>query len=128
MSLHTDGKGPQLMVTYAAANASLEVRHGVLGHVKHPHLGKGHIGICLGVKEVVRNFCTEGFFAPDVSKLERRINATLTSHIRRIAFGLDADAASDEQLAARVLQRKWMPNSIVFRDHTHAARRLLTRP
>eukprot|EP00974_Lingulodinium_polyedra_P134267 11228356-Lingulodinium_polyedra.AAC.1 len=128
LTLHTDGKGPRILVTYVAVNKALETRRGVLGHAHTVGLGKGHIGIALGVKQVMRNFCTEGFFGPGGSNMPCRVDKRLLNHMFQISIALDADAASDEQLAAKILQCRWTPNAVVLKDHTHAARRLLTRP
>ena len=40
------------------------MQQGILGHVLYLTLGKGPVSIALGVKEVLRNFCTENFFVP----------------------------------------------------------------
>eukprot|EP00975_Prorocentrum_lima_P035331 7420039-Prorocentrum_lima.AAC.1 len=46
-----------------------------------------------------------------------------------IACGLDPDAASDAQLASKMLHWSWLPKAIIFRDKkTHGCRRVLTGP
>lgn len=129
ITLHPDAKGKRLSMYYVAANKRLDVRMGMLGQVDYLELGKGAVAIEAGIKQIIRRFATPELFAPPWAHLHGRVpDTTLVRHIRCTAFGLDADAAADGQLAARMLRFKWLPNALVLKDHTHAARRVLSRP
>ena len=131
MTLHPDGRADRLAVAFVASNDELEIRKGFLGQALHLKHGKGTTGAVGSIREIVKQFATPGYFRPRClpSKLgQPRQDRALRQHLNTITKALDPDAAGDEQAAMRALRRTSMPNAIVMRDHTHAARRVLTRP
>ena len=79
---------------------------------------------------IIREFCTCRVAPPRVSqaKCEAKFDAELYDHITKSVIGLDADGASDEQRALRLLQEALFPNCLLLKDKTHATRRFLSRP
>jgi hypothetical protein len=126
-----------LCIKYAAANANLEVRRGILGCASR--FGTTAADIKDATLKVVRDFCTPRLHPPAGA---RRLQApdlsssvdNLQSHVLSAIELCVADGAADEQKALRDLaghagNAAAFPNvKMVLRDNTHAATRLTSKP
>lgn len=143
VALHQDARDQLFLVRYAAVAPDLKVMRGVLGIAKN--FGTKSDDICTATIGILENFCTPRL-SPPASPTGFRPSAAsvdnnLLEHLRSKIEMFDADAATDEQRAGRVLQGKsessnigsiesaFLPNlKIILRDRTHAATRLPPRP
>jgi hypothetical protein len=140
VALHQDARDQLFLVRYAAVTPDLKVMRGVLGIAKN--FGTKSDDICKATIDILENFCTPRL-SPPVSPTGFRPSAAsvdhnLLEHLRSKIEMFDADAATDEQRAGRVLQGKSvslsigsrtsavLPNlKLILRDRTHAATRLV---
>eukprot|EP00969_Alexandrium_andersonii_P088247 3892148-Alexandrium_andersonii.AAC.1 len=104
MVIHQDGRSPRLLTRFTAVTPDLARMSGVLGHIKH--YVPGSVGIIAATRKTLTQFCTTGHGAParDTRKAlagDAAHDPELESHIKNIVLGIDADAASDQQLASR---------------------------
>ena len=123
MALRQDVRQQMLLVRYSACSESLECRRGTLGMV-HLDAG-GNAALQAGIIQVVTEFCTEKFGLDGAN-----LDSALVAHLKHITGILDADAASDEQLAGRLLRSSGIfPNvKVQMRDRTHASGRSVFSP
>ena len=113
--IHQDVSELTLLVRFSLCTSDLCVVKGLFGLT---HLENGsHACLLAATERVVRLFYCD--------------DEDLVQHVRAITELLDMDAASDEQLAGRLMRASgaFFPGAKqVLRDPTHATRRLLSRP
>ena len=127
IAIHQDACAPRLLVRYCVSNSKFEVRRGFLGLAKN--FGTTSNRIVDATSRVVDLFCTKYHGAPGAPKvapsLDRALRTTLVASVRVF----DADGASDEQRAGRLLAERLFPNTVaIIKDKAHASRRLTSRP
>lgn len=123
-----------LCIRFAAANAKLEVRRGILGCASQ--FGTSAAKIRDATLKVVREFCSPRLHPPEGARLQGvpDVNEKLLAHVLSTVELCVADAAADEQkvfrdLAGHAGRDASFPNvKMVLRDHTHAATRLTKNP
>lgn len=132
VAIHQDGRKGRLLIRYCAVGANLEVRRGCLGHVRS--YGSSNEDIARGTERILRSFATSFSGAPAGSCCEEKYDQSLNDHLRFKVEILNADAASDEQLAARCMRKTSLlqttaalfPNAkICLKDPAHASRRTM---
>jgi hypothetical protein len=145
ITMFADGSKGRVMFRMTAANQDLEVRHFMVGQARLT--GKDIPGapeVVSMFKRVLTNFCTvrkkgpgpaarPGRAANAVAQpsKQRGFDRALYDKLRRHIKALCADAASDEQLAGRLMQvrdaasgKTFLPNIITtIKDKPHAGRR-----
>lgn len=136
VALHQDAREQLFLMRYSAVTPDLKIMRGVLGVVKN--FGTTSDDICKTVITVCKDFCSPRLSPPSSTTGHRHQSSVcdleLYNHLRSIVELMDADGASDEQRAMRLLQGKahsvaignqtMFPNlKIVLRDRTHAATR-----
>ncbi|CAE7324979.1 unnamed protein product [Symbiodinium microadriaticum] len=113
--IHQDVSELTLVVRFSLCTSDLCVVKGLFGLTD---LKNGsHACLLAATERVVRLFCCD--------------DDDLVQHVRTITELIDMDAASDEQLAGRLMRASgaFFPGAKqVLRDPTHATRRLLSRP
>ena len=141
IALHQDKGAKRLHLRFTAAGTDLKRYSGVVG--LQTMVG-GHAEIIKTTEEIVRRFCTPGACRVP-NEHERKTGTTiqceldnkLFNHMRCAVHVWNADAASDCQLAGRIVQgnsqlqrgRGTFENlKLVTWDTTHASRRLTSRP
>ena len=88
------------------------------------------------MRQAMLNFCTCGHDAPGVDSSKQRFDQDLFSHLQRSHEALDCDAGSTIQAAGEIMTNALLDNpeallphtKVLFKDVTHAARRILSRP
>ena len=137
-SLMQDGRGNNLLIRLVATNKQLDVRRFVMGLERD--CGSGAVAVRDATVLAIRRFCTKNDRPPprNTTQLDtgtRHLDTELLGHIERVIEVFVADAAGDEQVAGRELQRSSsasipsLPNlHLVLRDKAHAARRVTSRP
>ena len=104
-STHQDGRKGRLAVRFTSCGDELIPFCGVLGSV---NLAKDYtldaVGMTKATIDIVRDFCTPLKNPPYKDNTAPVCNEQLVKHIQRIVELFDADAASDEQLAGKLLQ------------------------
>jgi hypothetical protein len=141
VALHQDARDQLFLVRYAAVTPDLKVMRGVLGIAKN--FGTKSDDICTATIGILESFCTPRLSPPEspTRSSAASVDNNLLEHLRSKIEMFDADAATDEQRAGRVLQGKSeslsighgasavLPNlKLILRDRTHAATRLPPRP
>ncbi|CAE7339470.1 unnamed protein product, partial [Symbiodinium sp. CCMP2456] len=113
--IHQDVSQLTLLVRFSLCTSDLCVVKGLFGLTD---LENGsHACLLAATERVVRLFCCD--------------DDDLVQHVRAVTELIDMDAASDEQLAGRLMRASgaFFPGAKqVLRDPTHATRRLLSRP
>jgi hypothetical protein len=104
--LHQDARDQLFLVRFAAVSQDLKVMRGVLGIAKN--FGTTSDDICKATIGILEGFCTPRL-SPPVRPSGFRPSASsvddgLLQHLRSKIEMFDADAATDEQRAGRVLQ------------------------
>lgn len=128
IAIHQDAREQHLLVKFSAVGVDLQPLHGVLGIARD--YGTTAKDTYQATVEVLKQFCTPRLQPPTTSSLSSALDQSLFDHIRKHIELFDADAASDEQRAGRMLQGKVLGANQVFnrlklvlRDRTHAATR-----
>ena len=115
--LQCDIKELRLAVRYQCCTADLQVRRGLLG-IEDVE-SKAHDQVMLGVQRCLEKVCS----------CNGQLDQDALSCIRDRVEVLNADGASDAQLALAEMRRSAFPNILfILRDKAHASRRLLSRP
>lgn len=123
MALMRDERDSRLVVRFSMTTSDLECRRGVLGQARH--FGSGAEAITEATGQIIRDFATSSVPGPDGPD-------ELASHIRHIVHQLAIDAAADETLSGRMMQRgtrldgerPLTPNLLLItRDKAHGSRR-----
>lgn len=123
-----------LCIRFAAANAKLEVRRGILGCASQ--FGTTAAQIRDATLKLVREFCSPRLHPPEGARHLRApdVNEELLAHVLSTVELCVADAAADEQkvfrdLAGHAGRAASFPNvKMVLRDNTHAATRITKNP
>ena len=115
--LQCDVKELRLAVRYQCCSADLQVRRGLLG-VENIE-SKAHEQVVLGIQRSLERICS----------CNGELDQDALTGIKQRVEVLNADGASDAQLALAELRRTTFPNILfILRDKAHASRRLLSRP
>ena len=133
VALHQDAREQLLLVRFAAVTDQMKVMRGVLGITQD--YGTVADDICKATMTMCESFCTPRMSMPSGGNhMGSAVDSALLEHLRSIVEVIDADAATDEQRAIRILQgtsksaaignKVFFPKlKIVLRDRTHAATR-----
>eukprot|EP00971_Amphidinium_carterae_P349179 6490884-Amphidinium_carterae.1 len=157
MAIASDEREGRLLVRFRAVNDRLQTRCGVLGWERN--FGKGNLALTRALTVIFERFATVGACRPNRDKDEPTASgrardaielATSTAttalsmhdsgsegvfmkplfdHICSITEFFVADAAGDEQLCGKNMQKGFLSNlRIVHYDQAHGSRRLTQRP
>ncbi len=132
VTLHQDGCAGRLVVRFAAVDTHCTLRRGYLGHINQQEFaGGGAVGIARSTQEILRQMCTPLCGAPGAST-EQVVDQVLLDRVSAAVCAINADAAGDEQAAARHLQSQpplqdfaapFANCKIIIQDKCHGARR-----
>jgi hypothetical protein len=137
-SLMQDGRGHNLLIRMVATSKHLDVRRFVMGLERD--CGSGAAAVRDATVLAIRRVCTKNDRPPPRTMQQpdmgtRHLDNALLGHIKTVIEVFVADAAGNEQVAGRELQRSssttipTLPNlHLVLRDKAHAARRVTSRP
>lgn len=123
MALVRDERDSRLVVRFSLTTGELECRQGILGQARH--FGSGAEAITEATGQIIKEFAATTCPDGPVPEL-------LEAHIRNTIHQLAVDAASDETLSGRMMQRgtnldgerPLTPNLILItRDKAHGSRR-----
>ena len=137
IAIHQDACAPRLLVRFSVCTESFEIHKGCMGLAKH--FGTTSTHLKNATAEMFRIFCTPFLDAPCKTRITKglkpKLDTGLYDHIVKHVHVFDADGASDEQRAGRILSTRCcgsepvLPNiCAVLKDKTHASRRLVSRP
>ncbi|CAJ1437841.1 unnamed protein product [Effrenium voratum] len=120
IAISEDVRQHKVLIRYAACDSNLQIRSGLLGYFE---LGthSGNIGLRKAMKVALEVFCLD---------FDGEVDRGLLEHIADKVELFTADAASDEQLAGRLLSSQGLFANLRFvtKDRAHASTRLLERP
>ena len=106
MALHQDGRKQWLAIRYSACGQDLKARVGVLGVANLPrNYTLDALGIRQATIDIVKQLCTSKRAPPYCNEPPTaEHDQELEEHMRHIVELLDADAASDEMKAGKLLR------------------------
>ena len=123
LAIHTDGAGKRLCARFSCVDKDdLKLSIGNVG-IAHD-IGTGSDKIASAVHSIIDRFCTSRVGAPKGINAKPILNSRLKEHVTNIFKLFDADGASDEQRAGRLLQKDFKRLRHRLRDKTHASRRI----
>ncbi len=134
--LHQDVRDGKLLVRFRASDHALHVARGILGCERLESFGVGAHGLAKACRAIIQKASTALFGAPHLlasrcARAAPNLCRALEDHIAKHVEVLNADAAADEQAAARLLGKAstqqlqpYFPNlKLVKKDATHAVKR-----
>ena len=128
IGIRQDAAAPRLLIRFAAASETCESRRGVLGVAVN--FGTTSNDIKNATVSILHNFCTRRWMPPGRPAWNPTFNGELYQHLVDRVRLFDADAASDEQRAGRVLSARvcgvppvFTNMQVIVRDKSHASRR-----
>ena len=134
LGIHTDARKGRLAVRFTGCGDELVLYSGVLGTTSLVRqFSSDAIGISAAVKSVLEDACTSFVGVPYTMKSgpKPHLDKALFLHLKESVELLNADAATDEQLAGKlntVGPRPFFPNVILRnKDKAHASRRITSR-
>ena len=128
IALHTDAQGKFFSVRFTAVCAkTYSVSDGQLAMLED--IGTGSLAIMNAMMMALEKACVVRGGAPAGAHCEPHVEAELLSHVKDVVKLLDADGASDEQRALRLVSGGRLPSAVhKLKDACHAARRLTSKP
>ncbi len=133
--VHPDSGCGAHLVRFSFGCVDVTSHRGILGQVRMRDLDtklQGGDKLSLALVATIREFCTEGFGVPAGAKKTPHVNKGLLRKLQKTIVVYDPDGAQDATSAGLSLERKRFGTNVDIRarlrDHTHASRRVLTRP
>ena len=127
ISLAQDMRKSKLLVRYSFATSKLQHGVGFLGVIDLARATRdlSSLALAAGTLQILEDFCQPAEPPPHCTRVTSRAQfPDLVDIIKRSVENLVADAASDEQLGARILVASDLPNvKNVAKDISHASRR-----
>ena len=128
MTVHQDASKGRLVMRAQMCGEDLQPTRALLGAVNYVDtFDSSAMGLAAATLHALRELCTPLLHAPHGSKVGCSVDHDLMLHVCSIVEVFNADAASDEQLAAKLLQRGAVEPAAPALEHIFRNLKLMTK-